>query len=228
MGNDIAVMPHIGLANIACGFHAGDPSVIQNTIAMAISHNVKIGAHPSYPDLVGFGRRSMRLSSPDLINAIHYQISALDGMAKVQGTHLNHIKPHGALYNDMMSDQLIMEDILKSVASLHRDLPLVIQATRDWQTHLELAAKFDVKLIFEAFIDRAYKANGRLVGRAEPNALLNYEQSLEQAERLIETGTVNTVSGETIGLHVDTLCIHGDGASASGLAQNISALITAQ
>ena len=126
MGLDDQVMPHIDMANIACGFHAGDPSVMANTLKLAKQHNVMIGAHPSYPDKQGFGRRSMNLSVAELTQCLHYQIAALDGMAKVQGLTLRYVKPHGALYNDMMTNQQLLTTVMGAVASYPANLKLMI------------------------------------------------------------------------------------------------------
>lgn len=225
MGNDAMVMPHIQQANVACGFHAGDPCTIKKTLALAKLHRVDAGAHPSYPDLAGFGRRSMQLGEEELINALHYQVAALEGMAKSQGIALSHIKPHGALYNDMMTNNEVFLAVFKAVASYHTKLPLVIQATPDWREHQLTANKYDIDLLFEAFVDRRYTAGGRLVSRSKPDALLGIEQSLIQARGLIEANQVEADNGEVLTLKVDTLCIHGDGDNAVELASRINRLI---
>ena len=129
MGLDEQAMPHIDLANIACGFHGGDPDVMVRTLKLAKQHHVTIGAHPSYPDLQGFGRRSMQCSASEIINLIHYQVAALDGMAQNQGLALSYIKPHGALYNDMMAKAEVWQAVLQAVASYHKPLKLMILAT---------------------------------------------------------------------------------------------------
>jgi UPF0271 protein len=129
MGLDAEVMPHIDQANIACGFHGGDPLTIRKTLALAAEHGVNIGAHPAYPDLVGFGRRPMNLSADEIIANLHYQVAALEGMASSQGLVLDYIKPHGALYNDMMAKSEVRAAIMQAVASYHRPLALMLQAT---------------------------------------------------------------------------------------------------
>ena len=122
MGVDEAVMPHIDQANIACGFHAGDPLIMRKTLALAKAHDVMIGAHPAYPDVVGFGRRSMQCSRDEIIALMQYQISALDGMAQSQGLNLDYVKPHGALYNDMMAKADVRDAIMTAVAEFHRPI----------------------------------------------------------------------------------------------------------
>ena len=139
MGMDAAVMPHIDQANIACGFHGGDPLTIRNTLALAAQHGVTVGAHPAYPDLVGFGRRSMHLSADEIIASVHYQVAALDGMACSQGLQLAYVKPHGALYNDMMANATVRDAIMRALASYHRPLALMLQATSAADDHRQEA-----------------------------------------------------------------------------------------
>ncbi len=154
MGLDKQAMPYIDQANIACGFHAGDPLVIKKTLELAKKHNVSVGAHPSYPDLVGFGRRSMNCSMDEIIAFIHYQIAAIDGVAKSLGLEIEYVKPHGALYNDMMKNEDVREAILIALKSYHRPLKLMIQATPDIKQHRKQAQTFGIKVLSEAFADR--------------------------------------------------------------------------
>ena len=135
MGRDAHVMPHIDQANIACGFHAGDPLMIQKTLALAKQHHVVVGAHPAYPDLVGFGRRSMNCSQSEIVALISYQLSAIDGMAKSQGIELSYVKPHGALYNDMMSKDSIRSAVIQAIASYYRPVKLMLLATNASDIH---------------------------------------------------------------------------------------------
>ncbi len=131
MGLDAEVMPFIDCANIACGFHAGDPSIMRKTVSLALSHGVKIGAHPAYQDLVGFGRRSMAYSAQELQDILHYQIGALDGMCKAQDGRVSYVKPHGAMYNDMMANPAQLRAVIQAVAAYDSSLPLMLMATRD-------------------------------------------------------------------------------------------------
>ena len=156
MGLDEAVMPHIDQANIACGFHAGDPLVLQKTLAMAKENGVTIGAHPGYPDLVGFGRRSMKVSAAELKAMVQYQIAAIDGMAATQGLTLSYVKPHGAMYNDMMADASVRATIMAAIAEYHRPVVLMLQSTPNAETHLEEAKAAGIELLFEIFADRCY------------------------------------------------------------------------
>ena len=156
MGADAAVMPYISSANIACGFHAGDPSIMRKTVSLALSHGVQIGAHPAYQDLVGFGRRSMAYAAQELQDILHYQIGALDGICRAQGGRVSYVKPHGAMYNDMMANPAQLRAVLQAVASYDRRLPLMLMATRDNSAAQQMGDEYGVTLWFEAFADRAY------------------------------------------------------------------------
>ena len=225
MGLDAEVMPHIDQANIACGFHGGDPLTIRKTLALAAEHGVNIGAHPAYPDLVGFGRRPMNLSADEIIANLHYQVAALEGMARSQGLALDYIKPHGALYNDMMAKSEVRNAIMQAVASYHRPLALMLQATRETEEHQAQADTFGVSLLFEAFADRCYDDDGKLLSRTKPGAVHNRERMLAQVEQLQREKTVTTVSGNIIALQADTLCVHGDNLEGVQAIQAIRALV---
>lgn len=225
MGMDADVMPYIDQANIACGFHAGDPLTMRNTLALAAVHKVAVGAHPAYPDLVGFGRRSMSLSAEEIIADLHFQISALDGMAKNAGLELTYVKPHGALYNDMMARDEVRSAIMQALASYHRPLTLMLQATPAAQQHREEAAALGLCLMFEAFADRCYDDDGSLLSRRKPGAVHTKEKMLEQVARLCRDGSVTTVSGHTLTLPTDTLCVHGDNIEGVQAIREIRALV---
>ena len=225
MGDDEAIMPYIALANIACGYHAGDPLVMQNAIRLAKEHNIQIGAHVSYPDLTGFGRRSMQISKAELISMIHAQIAVLEGLALCQGLRLNHVKPHGAMYNDMMRDALVFEHIIEAINTYHTPYPLMIQATQSAAKYQAMASKHNVELILEAFADRAYTDDGFLESRSKPNAVLNNEQALSQAHNIIYKGSVTTVTGKTLQLNASTLCVHSDNSHAIALCKKIHSLL---
>ena len=226
MGLDVAVMPHIDMANIACGFHAGDADVMAHTLNLAKQYGVAIGAHPSYPDLQGFGRRSMALSHQEIVNCMHYQIAALDGMARSNGLSLSYVKPHGALYNDMMSKPAVFAAVLDAVTGYYQPLKLMILATTQQQHYRELAAAKGVTLLFEAFADRRYTDAGTLALRSQAGAVLHEEEMLAQVRQLIQHGTVTTESGNTLALSADTLCVHGDNNIAVAQIEKIRALLT--
>ena len=225
MGLDAEVMPHIDQANIACGFHGGDPLTMRKTLALAAEHGVRIGAHPAYPDLVGFGRRPMNLSADEIIANLHYQVAALEGMANSQQLELEYVKPHGALYNDMMAKQEVRQAIMQAVASYHKSLSLMLQATPEVEQHRQEAEEFGLSLQFEAFADRCYDDNGKLLSRSEPGAVHDRGRMLVQVEQLQRDGTVTTVSGHVIKLHADTLCVHGDNLEGVQAIQAIRALV---
>jgi UPF0271 protein len=210
IGMDDAVMPHIDQANVACGFHAGDPLVMQQTLALAKANGVSVGAHPGYPDLVGFGRRSLKCAPAELAALIQYQIAALDGMARSQGLEIAYVKPHGALYNDMMADSSLRQLIMQAIAGYHRPLALMIQSTPQAAEHRAEARQAGVELLLEAFADRCYADDGKLLARSKPGAVHSKEKMLAQVKQLATTGTVTTVSGITLTLEVDSLCVHGD------------------
>jgi len=225
MGLDAEVMPHIDQANIACGFHGGDPVTIRRTLQLAAVHEVAVGAHPAYPDLVGFGRRSIALSMEEIIGCVHYQVAALDGMAAIAGLQLSYVKPHGALYNDMMVDAGIRAAIMEALADFHRPLPLMLQATGDSERHRAEGEAHGLSLIFEAFADRCYNDDGLLLSRREPGAVHSREKMLAQVGQLLTEGSVTTASGKTLSLVADTLCVHGDNIEGVQAIREIRALI---
>lgn len=224
MGLDDDVMPHIDMANIACGFHAGDADVMASTLTLAKQHNVQIGAHPSYPDKQGFGRCSMVLSEKELTNCLHYQIAAIEGMAKVQGLTLSYVKPHGALYNDMMANDKILQTVINAIASYPIDLKLMILATKNANKHIQIAKSSGVDLILEAFADRQYTDDGHLVSRTLEGSVHNKAALLKQVTQLLSDGSVTTRTGKKLTLNADSLCVHGDNADGIALIKDIKAL----
>jgi UPF0271 protein len=225
MGLDAEVMPHIDQANIACGFHGGDPVTITRTLALAARYGVTVGAHPSYPDLVGFGRRSMNLSPEEIIACLHYQVAALEGMALGQELELAYVKPHGALYNDMMANPDVRAAIMQALASYHRPLVLMLQATPAAAQHRAEAQALGIQVLFEAFADRCYDDDGSLLSRRKPGAVHDRERMLAQVKQLQGGGTVTTVSGRELPLQADTLCVHGDNLEGVHAIQAIRALV---
>ncbi|HKJ51352.1 MAG TPA: 5-oxoprolinase subunit PxpA, partial [Gammaproteobacteria bacterium] len=184
--------------------------IMERTLAMAKQHGVMVGAHPAYPDLVGFGRRPMQCSAEEIKAFIHYQVAALEGMAKIQGLELAYVKPHGALYNDMMARDAVRGPILQAIADFHRPVKLMLQATPQADTHRSEAAEYGIELWFEAFADRCYDDDGKLLSRSKPGAVHDRDKMLAQVEQICRQGTVTTVSGNTLELIPDTLCVHGD------------------
>ncbi|SER47628.1 UPF0271 protein [Vreelandella subterranea] len=211
IGLDNEVMPFVDCANIACGYHASDPHVMRRTVKLAARYGVRIGAHPGYPDLMGFGRRSMACSQSEVEDMVLYQIGALAGICQAEGTQLSYIKPHGALYNDMAANPELLEGVMRAVHAYDPGLPLMIMATANPEPHRELAAKLRVNLWFETFADRAYEANGHLASRRLPDAV-HHEQAtiVDQAVMLAKGEPLTARDGTSLSLPCDTLCVHGD------------------
>jgi len=218
VGNDEKIMPHITSANIACGFHAGDPITIMQTVNLAKKHNVAIGAHPSYPDLLGFGRREMQLTSEEVKHYTIYQISALHGFAKIAGISLQHIKPHGALYNTAVKDEKSSKGIVDAVKAL--DSNLIIFAPPK-SLLAKVAVDAGLRVAHEFFADRAYNSDGSLVSRKQPNAIIQDPRKVvERAIKTVKEHTVLAVNGEVVKLGaVHTICVHGDTSTAVELAE---------
>lgn len=211
IGKDDAVMPYIDMANIACGFHASDPDVMAKTVQSALKHNVQIGAHPGYDDKKGFGRRSIPHTQNELKHLVSYQIGAMIGICRLYGAQVSYVKPHGALYNDMMANEAIYRAIIEAMSELKLAIPLMILARVDNTAYIQLAEQYGVSLLFEAFADRAYDCQGYLVSRQIKNAVHHDEQTIiDQVVQLANQGTLRTIDGQEIALQVDTICVHGD------------------
>ena len=225
MGLDAQVMPLIDQANIACGFHAGDPTVLVNTLRLAKQHQVQIGAHPSYDDKQGFGRRSVKMNADELKHLLWYQIAAVDGVAKSLGLELSYVKPHGALYNDMMASPALLDTVMQAVASYHKPLKLMLLATASAVKHKQLAKGYQLELLFEAFADRRYKNDGSLTPRSQAGSVLDHQAALAQVQQLLQSSTVQSDTGQSVAIRADTLCVHGDNPQAVALVQSIRQLL---
>lgn len=224
MGNDEALFPLISSANLACGFHAGDPLVIQRAVQLAVQHNVGIGAHVGYPDLVGFGRRNLAMSDDELFAAVVYQIGALAAFAKLAGTNVQHVKAHGALYLRMMDDERVANTVARAVHAYNPNLPIFVLAGPGGQVMRDAAAAVGLVVKNEAFPDRNYLPDGRLSPRSHPDSLvLDPAVVQKRAVRIAQEGTLVALDGTEITLQADTLCLHGDNAEAVDLAAAVSA-----
>ncbi|WP_341665541.1 5-oxoprolinase subunit PxpA [Vibrio sp.] len=220
MGNDEAVMPWVDMANLACGFHASDPDIMLHTIKLAIKYDTQIGAHPSYPDLQGFGRRKIEMDRDSITNMVIYQVGALKALTESQNTQISYVKPHGALYNNMLSDLSIFDAVADAVACF--DVPLMMLAINDNEKHLEIADKYELPVLFEAFADRAYLSNGELAPRSIPGSVLSQEEDiLDQVQQIAHYGKVRTVDGFLIPIEADTICVHGDNDQAIKMIHKI-------
>lgn len=215
MGQDEQIMPLIDMANIACGFHASDPTIMQRTVKLAAQHDVMIGAHPAYHDLQGFGRRSIPHTVEEIQALLWYQIGALDGICRAEGVRLTYVKPHGALNNDMMRDDAVLRTVLYGIRRYGNGLALVIPVTRHYQNHQELAAQEGVPIWLEAFADRTYDGDGQLRSRKLPDAVHHDASTIvEQARSFAHRGGVHTDDGQWLELPATTLCVHGDNAES--------------
>jgi len=215
MGEDEEIMPYISLANLACGFHASDPVTMNRSVELAKKYNVTIGAHPAYQDLVGFGRRSMLCSLEEIKSIVLYQLGALSAFCKLHNTTLSYVKPHGALYNDMMRDENIYKAILSAIASFDKNIKLMILSTPNNEAYEHTAMLYGISLLYEVFADRNYNDDGSLVSRVKPNAIINDElEVMQRVKNLKERGYLQSISGEKLFLKADTVCVHGDGENA--------------
>ncbi len=219
LGNDAAMLDIVTSANIACGLHAGDPLVMRHTVAMAMARDVAVGAHPGYPDLQGFGRRALSMGAEELEAIILYQLGALAGFVAAAGGRLIHVKPHGALYNTAARDPKVAAAIARAVMSFD---PQLIVVALPGSALAEAAASEGLSVATEGFADRAYQEDGTLVPRSHPGAVIHDPaRAAARAVQMVTEGTVEAITGETIDLEIDTLCIHGDTPNAPAIAQSL-------
>lgn len=219
IGEDEKVIPYITSANIACGCHAGDPMVMAITMELAKKHRVAVGAHPGYPDLVGFGRRNLETLPGEIKNYLLFQIGALMAFARVNGLSLQHVKPHGALYNLAARDEKAAQEVIEAVRSLDSDLILVMLSG---SLGAKMAAASGLKVAQEVFPDRAYLKDGRLAPRTMAGAVIHDPELVKKRIiKLMATGMMTSIEGKEISLKADTLCIHGDTPGAWKVARVI-------
>ncbi|MBI2306293.1 MAG: 5-oxoprolinase subunit PxpA [Rhodocyclales bacterium] len=219
MGNDGEMLQLVGSANLACGFHGGDPLVMRNTLRLAQENRVSVGAHPSYPDLQGFGRRPMKMAPDELEAALLYQIAALDGMAGCEGWPVTHVKPHGALNNAACSDRAVAETVVRAIVAYDRDLILLAPALSQLA---EAGRAGGLRVVEEIFADRAYQDDGQLVPRSQPGAMIHgAEASLQHVVRMLEAGALVSQSGKRLPTAIGSICVHGDGADAVATARHL-------
>ena len=215
MGADAEVMPHISSANIACGFHGGDPATIRQTVRLAVDHGVAIGAHPSLPDLQGFGRRPMKISPQDMYDLVVYQAGAVEAFARAAGARLHHIKCHGALYNMAANDEGLSEAMVRAAKDLGTML-YVLSNSKNFQ----MAKKQGVPVCGEVFADRGYSDDGTLAPREQPGGMIEESaKAVTQALAMIEEGYVTSLAGKRVPVAADTLCLHGDQPGAAAFAK---------
>ena len=203
-------MPYIDQVNIACGFHAGSPKLMRETLLLAKSHGVSVGAHPGYADREGFGRQPVHFNPIEIVELVRQQIAVLDKLAKEEGITIDYLKPHGALYHDMMAKNEVRRAIFSAMDQGPASLTLMIQATPEIESHRAEASQAGIKLWPEAFADRRYDISGHLLPRHMAGAILNRSQMLEQVQQLLTEGSVTTDTGNKLVVTADTLCVHGD------------------
>lgn len=219
MGNDTAILETIMSANIACGFHAGDPSTMRRTVRMALEKNVGIGVHPGLQDVVGFGRREMAISAEEAFDLVVYQIGALYGFVRAEGGRLQHVKPHGALYNMAAVNRGLADSIAEAVYKVDPELILFGLAGSELT---KAGERIGLKTAHEVFADRTYQADGTLTSRREPNALItDHKVAIRQIVRMVKEGKVRATDGTDVVIKADTICIHGDGKTAVEFARVI-------
>ncbi len=228
LGLDEEVIPHITSANIACGFHAGDPAVMRKTVALAKQNRVEIGAHPGYPDLIGFGRRNIDASLEEIRDYVTYQVGALQAFALSQGLRTQHVKAHGSLYNMAVANPQIWEAMAEAVAEIDREIIFVVLASSKRESLLEMGRRHGIRIAFEAFPDRAYTKEGSLVSRKEKGAVIHDPQIVAQrALKMALEGKVIASDGTEIELKAETLCVHGDNPEAVEIVKSIRQELTA-
>ena len=226
MGFDEKIMPYVDMANLACGFHASDPLTMTKAVILAMKHQVEIGAHPGYQDLVGFGRRSMLCSLEEIKAIVIYQIGALAGICKSHNTHISYVKPHGALYNDMMKDENIFKAILSGISSYNKELKLMILSSSKNEEYSNIAMNYGISLYYEVFADRNYNDDGSLVARSNENAVIHDEfEVMDRITLLKENGYLYSINKQRLFLRPHTICVHGDNEQALEFVKNIRKLL---
>ncbi|WP_087972789.1 LamB/YcsF family protein [Oceanobacillus rekensis] len=225
IGQDELVMNYISSANIACGYHAGDHNIIQHTVKKATEKNISLGAHPGLQDLIGFGRRPMEIDPEEVYNLIVYQVGAIDTFAKINGNRLNHVKPHGALYNMAAKNKEISQAIAEAVFNINPNLILFGLAGSELA---QMGKQAGLTVAEEVFADRTYQEDGSLTSRTLKNAMVeDADEAVYRVIRMVEEGKVEAVDGSDIAIQADTICIHGDEPKSLEFAKKLhNALIT--
>lgn len=225
LGADEEILEFVTSANIACGYHAGDPSVMRKTVRLALDKGAAIGAHPGLPDLVGFGRRNMALSPQEAYDMTVYQVGALYGFIRAEGAVMQHVKPHGALYNMAAQSKELAEAIAEAVYKVNPELILFGLSGSEL---IAAGEKIGLQTASEVFADRTYQQDGSLTPRRHADAVIaDMETAMQQTVRMIKEGKVRSLQGEDVTLRADTICIHGDGAHALSFAQSMRQVLQA-
>ncbi len=226
LGMDAEILEFVSSANVACGFHAGDPLVMEDTVRLAKAAGVAVGAHPGYPDLMGFGRRNMVCTPKEAKAYVKYQLGALMAYTTAQGLKLQHCKPHGALYNMAAKDMALAAAIAEAIAEVDKDIILLGLAN---SLMIKAGQEAGLRVASEVFADRAYQADGTLVPRKLPGAVIHdTELAIARTVRMVKEGCVTAITGEEVPLSADSICVHGDNPSALEFVKNIRARLEAE
>ena len=226
LGMDEQVLEVISSCNIACGFHAGDPEVMEKTVGLALKNNTAIGAHPGLPDLAGFGRRNMAVTPKEVYTMMVYQIGALAAFVRAQGGRMQHVKPHGALYNMAAVDEKLAEAAAEAVYKVDPEL-IFFGLAGSWM--IKKAERIGLKTAQEVFADRTYQKDGTLTPRRQPGAMITGEEAaIAQVLGMVRDGTVKTPEGDIVSIKADTICVHGDGEKALLFTRRIKEKLTAE
>ena len=226
LGSDDKIIPLISSANVACGFHASDPLVMEKTVAMAAEAGVRVGAHPGFPDLMGFGRRNMSITPEEAKAYTLYQLGALDAFCRARGVKMQHVKPHGAFYNMAAKDYKLSRAICEAVRAF--DDSLIVLALSGGET-AKAAADLGLRVALEVFADRAYEEDGSLVDRRKEGAMITDEnEAIARVVRMIKERKVQAITGKDIPIRADSVCVHGDGAKALAFVEKIRATLAAE
>ena len=225
IGMDAEILPYVTSANIACGFHAGDPSVMQKSVLLCKKYGVQVGAHPGLPDLQGFGRRKMAISPAETEADVIYQIGALKAFCDAVGVPLHHVKPHGALYNMAAKDPELAAAICRAVMAAAPEAMLLALSGSEM---IKAAQALGLRVCSEVFADRGYRPDGTLVPRGKPGAMIeNEDETIARVLQMAKQGTVCAVDGSAVALQADSVCVHGDGPKALSFVRKISAALPA-
>lgn len=226
IGMDEEVLPYITSANVACGFHAADPLVMEKTVELAGKAHAAVGAHPGFPDLVGFGRRNLNASPAEVKAYVMYQIGALSAFCKAKGIALQHVKPHGAMYNMAAKDHALARAICEGIMEVDDSLILLALSG---SCMLKAAEEIGLRVAREVFADRAYEEDGSLVARTKPGAMITEEEvAVSRVVRMVKEGKVESISGKEIPIRADSICVHGDGEKAVAFVRKIHAALEEQ
>ena len=229
IGMDSEVIKYISSANIACGYHAGDPQVMNRTVKLAKTNLVAVGAHPGYPDLVGFGRRKMDCTPDEVRDFVIYQISALHGFCSLHGVKMQHVKPHGSLYNMCVGNEALSRAVAEAIAAVDPALIWVVLGGAEASMARKIADENGIRIVFEAFPDRTYDPDGKLTSRKRPGAVIeDPKRSIEQALRMATDGEIIAVDGSRLKMEIHTLCLHGDNPAALEHARTIRRTLEAE